>query len=45
LISFLPQAVVSSIPLIVRPIISNGFVMGVVTVIVCEHVIFRKSKV
>ena len=44
LISFLPQAVVSSIPLIVRPILTNGFVMGVITVIVCEHIIFRKSK-
>lgn len=44
LVSFLPEAVVSSIPLIVRPIFTNGFVMGVITVIVCEHFIFRKKK-
>ena len=44
LVSFLPDAVVSSIPLIVRPILTNGFVMGVITVIICEHFIFRKEK-
>ncbi len=44
LISFLPDAVVVSIPLMVRPILTNGFVMGVIMVIVCEHLIFRKKK-
>ena len=44
LVSFLPQAVVEAIPLIVRPILTNGFVMGVITVIICEHFIFRKKK-
>lgn len=44
LISFLPEAVVSSIPLIVRPIFTNGFVMGVIAVIVCEHFIYKKKK-
>ena len=44
LISFLPQTVVEAIPLIVRPILTNGFVMGVITVIVCEHLIFRKKR-
>lgn len=43
LISFLPNVVVESMPLIVRPILSNGFVMGVIAVIVCEHFIFRKK--
>ena len=45
LVSFLPVAVVESIPQIVRPILTNGFVMGVITVIVCEHFIFRKKEV
>jgi xanthine/uracil permease len=45
LISFLPKEVVASIPLIVRPILTNGFVMGVIVVIVCEHFIFRNKKV
>lgn len=44
LISFLPESVESSIPLLMRPILTNGFVMGVITVIVCEHIIFRKKK-
>lgn len=45
LISFLPPTVVESIPHIVRPILTNGFVMGVITVIVCEHFIFKKKEV
>ena len=44
LISFLPKAIVESMPLIVRPILSNGFVMGVIMVIICEHFIFKKKK-
>lgn len=44
LISFLPNSVVASVPLIVRPILTNGFVMGVIAVIVCEHFIFKKKK-
>ena len=43
LISFLPEAVVASIPLLVRPILTNGFVMGVIMVIICEHFIFKKK--
>ena len=42
-IAFLPATVVRSIPQIVRPILSNGFVMGVIAVIVCEHFIFKKK--
>ncbi len=44
LISFLPVTVVEAVPSIVRPILTNGFVMGVIMVIVCEHFIFRKKK-
>lgn len=44
LMSFLPDAVVASIPLIVCPIFTNGFVMGVIAVIICEHFIYRKKK-
>lgn len=44
LISFLPKIVVDNIPLVLRPIISNGFVMGVIVVIICEHLIFRNKK-
>ena len=43
-IAFLPTTVVESIPQIVRPILSNGFVMGVIAVIVCEHFIFKNKE-
>ncbi len=32
------------IPVILRPIVGNGFVMGVILVILLEHVIFRNKK-
>lgn len=44
LISFLPRSIVESIPLIVRPILTNGFVMGVIMVLICEHFIFKKKE-
>lgn len=44
LISFLPKPVVDAIPSIMRPILTNGFVMGVIMVIISEHFIFRRKK-
>lgn len=44
LLSFAPQEVISRIPALVRPIIGNGFVMGVVSVLLLEHLIFRSPK-
>ena len=32
------------IPAMLRPLIGNGFVMGVITVIILEHIIFRRSR-
>ena len=32
------------IPQIIRPIMGNGFVMGVLTVMILEHIIFKKPK-
>ena len=43
IVAFLPDVVVKSIPQIVRPILSNGFVMGVIAVIICEHFIFKRK--
>lgn len=40
LFSYIPMQVV---PAILRPIIGNGFVMGVITVMILEHVIFRRN--
>ena len=44
LLSFAPEEAVNSIPALIRPIAGNGFVMGVMAVLLLEHVIFRKRK-
>ena len=41
LFSYIPMQVV---PAIIRPIIGNGFVMGVITVIILEHFVFRRRE-
>lgn len=43
-IAFMPTEVSAVIPSVLRPIVGNGFVMGVVVVLVLEHVIFRKRR-
>lgn len=42
LISFAPSDMGNQLPALLRPIVSNGFVMGVIVVLVMEHVVFRK---
>ena len=42
-IAFLPAAFFQEFPPILRPIVGNGFVVGVVIVLLMEHGIFRKS--
>ena len=34
----------AAIPPILKPLMGNGFVMGVITVIILEHIIFRREK-
>lgn len=43
IISFLPAEVLNTFPVSLRPILGNGFVIGVLAVIVLEHVIYKKS--
>lgn len=43
-VSFLPAEVSEALPAVLRPIVGNGFVMGVIVVLVMEHVIFRKRR-
>lgn len=45
LLSFAPEEALNSIPIVIRPILGNGFVMGVITVLVLEHGIYREVKV
>lgn len=41
-VAFLPAEVSAALPAVLRPIVGNGFVMGVIVVLVMEHVIFRR---
>lgn len=41
MVAFLPEGIVSTFPLVLRPVLGNGFVVGVALVFVLEHVIFR----
>ena len=42
--SFLPESVVSSFPPLLRPLIGNGFVVGVLASLVMEHIVFTGSS-
>lgn len=44
LLSFAPEEAIQSIPAWIRPIVGNGFVMGVIVVVLLEHLVFRKRK-
>lgn len=41
LVAFLPSTLSAQLPTIIRPIIANGFVMGILTVLLMEHIIYR----
>jgi xanthine/uracil permease len=42
-IAFMPAAFFQEYPQLLRPIVGNGFVMGVIIVLLMEHGIFRKT--
>jgi xanthine/uracil permease len=42
-IAFMPAAFFQEFPQLLRPIVGNGFVVGVIIVLLMEHGIFRKS--
>ena len=44
IVSFQPEAAITSLPGLLRPVLGNGFAVGTVTVLAMEHVIFRKKK-
>lgn len=44
IVAFLPAEVTASFPTKLRPILANGFVMGVMVSLLLEHVIFRMDK-
>lgn len=44
LIAFLPASVLHTFPVILRPILGNGFVVGIAAALVLEHGVFRPMK-
>lgn len=44
MLSFAPAEAIGHIPAMIRPIVGNGFVMGVISVLLLEHGIFRRPK-
>ena len=43
-LSFAPSEAMAAVPSILRPIVGNGFVMGIIVIILLEHVILRERK-
>jgi xanthine/uracil permease len=43
MVAFLPAGVIETFPLILRPVLGNGFVIGIFTAFFLEGVIFRKK--
>lgn len=44
IVAFLPSAVTASFPHTLQPVLSNGFVVGVILALLLEHIIFRKQS-
>ena len=43
-ISFLPGEVLETFPVFLRPLLGNGFVVGVLAVFFLEHIVYRNHK-
>ncbi|MGL6298984.1 MAG: hypothetical protein ACRC1M_07455 [Methanobacteriaceae archaeon] len=43
MIAFLPNTLIEQLPLLLRPLLGNSFVMGVIIVLLLEHLIFKKE--
>ena len=44
IMTFAPSSAIAAIPEVIRPIIGNGFVMGVLIILLLEHVFLRDKK-
>jgi xanthine/uracil permease len=42
LIAFLPAQALERIPLVLHPVLGNGFVVGVISALFLEHIVFRE---
>ncbi len=44
ILSFVPEEAMQSVPSFLRPIVGNGFVMGIIVVLILEHFVLRTKK-
>ena len=44
IMTFAPSSAIAAIPEVIRPIIGNGFVMGVLIILLLEHVFLRDKR-
>jgi xanthine/uracil permease len=44
ILSFAPAEAMASVPSLLRPIVSNGFVMGVILIILLEHIVLKEAE-
>ena len=44
IMTFAPADAIAAIPQIIRPIVGNGFVMGVIVILLLEHIFLRDKK-
>ena len=43
-LSFAPQQAVDAIPALIRPIVGNGFVMGIIIILLLEHLLLKRES-
>jgi len=43
-IAFMPQSVTAQLPLVIKPIVANGFVMGALAVLLFEHILYPRNS-
>ena len=43
-LSFAPAEAMSAVPSLIRPIVGNGFVMGIIVVLILEHFVLRSKR-
>ena len=44
IMTFAPAEAIVAIPEIIRPIVGNGFVMGVIVILLLEHIFLRDKR-
>ena len=44
ILSFAPQQAIDTIPALLRPIVGNGFVMGIIVILLLEHLLLKRES-